>query len=115
MRLPAAEVVARIVAVGCTVAPGTQTIALRAEVRVYAERLRPGQLVEALVDAPPRNGVAGAGRALAGRRAGVFVYVERPDGFFAQPVQVQEESQAARRVAAPFNGGERIAVWGGRR
>lgn len=113
VRVPALEVSGRVIAIGRAVAGSTQTLAVRAEIRKGAERLRAGQLVEAVLASAGGSGVwsvpAGA---LARNNGRAQVYVEAPGGYLAQPVQVVEEAGGAVLVTAPFKGGERVAVKG---
>ncbi|MBL8383324.1 MAG: efflux RND transporter periplasmic adaptor subunit [Burkholderiales bacterium] len=113
VRVPASGAGGRVIALGRSVAAPTQTVTVRAELREGAARLRPGQLVEAVIDAPPGRGtwqVPAAALARSGART--VVYVETADGFVAQPVQVLQERGATALIGAPFKGGERIAVGG---
>jgi RND family efflux transporter MFP subunit len=113
VRLPALEVSGRVIAIGRAVAGSTQTLAVRAEVRKGAERLRAGQLVEAVL-----GGTGGQGgwsvpvAAIARSNGRAQVYVETPGGFAAQAVQVVEEAGGNALVAAPFKGNERVATKG---
>jgi RND family efflux transporter MFP subunit len=113
VRVPALEVSGRVIAIGRAVAGSTQTLAVRAEIRKGAERLRAGQLVEAVLAGAGGSGVWSVPAGAIARNNGrALVYVEAPGGFVAQPVQVVEEAGGAVLVAAPFKGGERVAVKG---
>lgn len=113
VRLPALDVSGRVIAIGRAVSGSTQTLAVRAEVRKGVERLRAGQLVEAVLDGVPGQGVWNVPVAAIARSNGrAQVYVETPGGFIAQAVQVIEETGGNALVAAPFKGGERVATKG---
>jgi multidrug efflux pump subunit AcrA (membrane-fusion protein) len=115
VKVPASDATARVIAIGRAVAGTTQTVAVRAEVRKGGERLRAGQLVEAVIGAGGAGGRAGwivpAGAvARVGGRA--QVYVQQADGFAVRAVQVLEDAGGIVVVSAPFTGNERVAVRG---
>jgi cobalt-zinc-cadmium efflux system membrane fusion protein len=113
VRLPAQDVGGRVIAIGRAVAGSTQTLAVRAEVRKGAERLRAGQLVEAVLGGAGAQGVWRVPAAAIARNGGrAQVYVEAPGGFVALAVQVVEEAGGFALVAAPFRGNERVAAKG---
>lgn len=113
VRVPASGAAGRVIALGRSVAAPTQTVTVRAEIRDGAARLRPGQLVEAVIDAPSGAGTWQVPAAAVARSAGrAVVYVETREGFLAQPVQVLQERGAVVLIGAPFKGGERVAVGG---
>jgi len=113
VRLPAQEVSGRVIAIGRAVAGSTQTLAVRAEVRKGAERLRAGQLVEAVLGGTGGQGVWTVPVSAIARSNGrAQVYVATPGGFTAQVVQVVEEAGGNALVAAPFKGNERVAAKG---
>ena len=76
-------------------------------------RLRPGQLVEAVI--------AGAGgdrlwrvptSALARSGGRALVYIETAGGFLPQAVEVMDDAGGSALLAAPFKGGERLVIKG---
>ena len=113
VRVPSLDVSGRVIAIGRAVAGSTQTLAVRAEVRKGVERLRAGQLVEAVLGGASGQGVWSVPVAAISRSNGrAQVYVETTGGFAAQAVQVVEEAGVNALVAAPFKGGERVATKG---
>lgn len=111
--VPAADVKGRVIAVGRAVASGTQTVAVRVEIRNGAARLRPGQLVEVVLASQGGAGVWGVPATAIARIAGhAMVYRQTPEGFVPQTVTVLESGADTTLVSAPFKGNERIAVKG---
>ncbi len=111
--IPTADAKGRVVSVGRAVASGTQTVAVRVEVRNGAARLRPGQLVEAVLAGQGGAGVWGVPTAAIARIAGrALVYRQTADGFMPQTVTVLESGADTALVQAPFKGDERVAVKG---
>jgi RND family efflux transporter MFP subunit len=110
--VPAAQAAGEVIAVGRSVASGNQTVLVRARIERGAERLRPGQYVEA--------SLAGSGGAAAysvptqalARVAGApVVFVRTAQGFRAQPVELLGEA-AGRAVVGGLKGDEQVAVKG---
>lgn len=111
--VPAADAAARVIAVGRSTNAANQTVLVRAVTTRGAERLRPGQFVEASI-----AGRAGDGRwsvpntALVRHQRRVLVFVRTPAGFRAQEVKLVAEGAERSVVTGGFRGGERVAVKG---
>lgn len=116
VRVEAAEVSARVIAVGRNVSAGTQTALVRAEVSRGAQRLRPGQFVEAAIATTGQGGQGGQwdvpNSAIARVSGYTVVFVRTAAGFRPSPVRIVSEGAARSLVAADFKGDERIAVSG---
>lgn len=111
--VPALEAEGRVIAVGRSVAAGTQTALVRAEVSRGAERLRPGQFVEVSLAAQPAGGQWEVPNAAIARVAGrTVVFVRTAAGFRAQPVRVVGEGAESSLVAADLESGAKVAVKG---
>jgi len=102
----------KVIAVGRSMAEGSQTVMVRAEISAGAERLRPGQFVEVEVSS------AAAGKqwripatALMREQNRTYLFVQTPQGFRVQPVKVLAET-ASGVVVGGLGGDERIAVRG---
>ncbi len=119
---PALSVTGRLILVGREVEPENQTVLLRAEVTQGAERLRPGQFVEAqLAMQDKRKNASGNTSAQqysvpinAVARSGdkSVVFVQTAHGFRAQPVVVITEQNQRVVISGSLRGNERIAVNG---
>jgi RND family efflux transporter MFP subunit len=110
--VPAAQASGEVIAVGRSVSSGNQTVLVRGRMDRGAERLRPGQYVEASL------GRSGAGAAFSvpaqsvTRIAGKpVVFVRTAQGFRAQPVEIVGEA-ADLAVVAGLRGDEQVAVKG---
>jgi RND family efflux transporter MFP subunit len=114
VQVPAAGVTGRVIAVGRAVSGSTQTIAVRAEVKAGAERLKAGQLVEATLGSATIGGGAleVPSGALARRDGRARVYAEAEGGFAVVEVQVVEENAERALVKGDLAPGRRIAVKG---
>jgi RND family efflux transporter MFP subunit len=114
VKVPAYGAEGKVVSVGRSVAPGSQTVMVRAEVTAGAQNLRVGQFVEAQVAAP----AAGASEwrvpnvALVRNKGLAYVFVQAPGGFRAQPVTVVSETPEAVVITGALKGNEQIAVSG---
>lgn len=111
--VPAYSARGKVTQIGRGVEEGSQTVAVRAEVRQGAENLRPGQFVEAVLAAD------GSGRhwhvpntALVRLRDQPYVFVQTATGFRAQAVKLGGETAGSSVVTGEFRGDERIAVRG---
>ncbi|MBK5960146.1 efflux transporter periplasmic adaptor subunit [Rhodoplanes elegans] len=108
------DVAGRVVSIGTTVDPTSQTVAVRAECSRACSRLRPGLVVEAVI--VPANGSAAEWRvrngAVVRRGDDAFVFVQTDDGFVPMPVTVHEEMPDFAVVSGDFHGGERVVVRG---
>ena len=107
---------ARILSVSPLVAPGSQTVVLRAAGEGQPIPLRPGEMVVVELPASGRPGTGEAWQvplaavAHDGRQAHVFV--RTPDGFEARPVTVQASAGQTVQVQGRLKAGEQVAVSG---
>ena len=111
--VPKLQASGRLIAVIRHVNKSDQTLHLRAEITQGAEKLSPGQFVEALIQ------LGGEGQyfsmpksALARQGANTVVFVQRSGGFAAVPVKVISEQGEEVVVDGKFSGREKIAVTG---
>ena len=114
--LPAQQAAGKVLTVGHGVG-GSQTVLVRAEITRGAERLHPGQYVEATVVSAARNGRPGGqwsvpNAALARLQGRVLIFVQTAQGFRAVPVNVVAEGAQSSSVRGELKGDERIAVRG---
>jgi RND family efflux transporter MFP subunit len=114
--LPAQQAAGKVLTVGHGVG-GSQTVLVRAEIIRGAERLHPGQYVEATVVSAVRNGRPGGqwsvpNTALARLQGRVLVFVQTAQGFRAVPVDLVAEGAQTSSVRGELKGDERIAVRG---
>lgn len=108
------ECVGRVVSIGTSVEPTSQTVIVRAEFDEPDSDLRPGQMVEAQI-APSAGGRAEwrvRSGSMVRRGPDAYVFVQTDSGFVATPVKVREELPAFAVVSGSFRGDERIAVRG---
>ncbi len=103
---------ARVVSSSAVVAPGSQTVSIRAAVEGAMGSLRAGESVA--VEMP---GTAGAGwelplGAVAHDGAQTYVFVKNADGFEARSVTVAASAGQKVTVQGAFNGGEQVAIGG---
>lgn len=115
--LPAQQATGRVLVVGHGVG-GSQTVLVRAEITRGAERLHPGQFVEATVISAVRDTRTASGLwsvpngSLARLQGRVLVFVQTAKGFRAVPVGLVAEGAQSSTVRAELKGDERIAVSG---
>lgn len=114
--LPAQQAAGKVLTVGHGVG-GSQTVLVRAEITRGAERLHPGQYVEATIVSAVRNGRPGGhwsvpNAALARLQGRILVFVQTAQGFRAVPVDLVAEGAQASSVRGELKGDERIAVRG---
>ena len=104
---------ARIVSISPVVAPGSQTVAIRAELDAGTSGLRPGEMVTVQL---PRGANTAAWdvplAALAHDGKQAYVFVHSKDGFEARPVAVVSSAGQRVRVSGMLKAGEKIAVSG---
>ena len=113
--VPRLEAAGRLIAVGRSVDPDSQTVMLRALITRNAKNLRPGQRVEATI-----TGVSGdtghawrvPREALVRKGDQPLVFLRTAAGFRPLPVIVLHESADAYSVGAAFGEGAQIAVAG---
>ncbi|HUW49717.1 MAG TPA: efflux RND transporter periplasmic adaptor subunit [Sulfuricella sp.] len=111
--VPAYTASGKVTQIGRGVEEGSQTIIVRAEIRLGVENLRPGQFVEAVL------AVNGSDKhwhlpnsALVRLRDQPYVFVQTAAGFRLQPVKLSGEAADSSVVSGDFKGDERIAVRG---
>lgn len=110
--VPASQASGEVIAVGRSVTSGNQTVLVRARIERGAERLRPGQYVEASLAVADRgNAFAVPAEAVVRIGGKPAVFVRTAQGFSAQPVQVLGEA-AGKAVLAGLKGDEQVAVKG---
>lgn len=112
--VPAYAASGRLIAIGHSLTGTNQTILLRAMIQQGAENLRPGQFVEASISTSANGGVQwdipnSAISRIAGR---TVVFVETPQGFRAQTINVLNEGAQNSVISGELKGDERIAVRG---
>jgi len=112
--VPAYQAKGRIISVGRSVNPDSQTLMLRALVGENARRLRPGQYVEVTVATAAGDGkqwIVPNG-ALARQDGRILVFVRSAKGFNAVPVEIASEGPQSSVVAGTLSEGDEIAVTG---
>lgn len=110
--VPAAQASGEVIAVGRSVASGNQTVLVRARIDRGADRLRPGQYVEASLVAFGQGAAFGVPAEAVARISGKpVVFVRTPQGFSARPVEVLGEG-GGKAVVAGLKGDEQVAVKG---
>lgn len=116
----------KIINVGRQIGAGSQTVTVRAQLDKGADRLSPGQMVEASIDVPVNGGAPGgatagdAGKvfrvpqtALARIDSLTYVFVAEGEGFRAQPVQTVGQAGDYVLLQAPaLDAQARIATRG---
>jgi len=112
--VPAYQSAGKVLSVGRGVDSANQTVMVRAEVTEGAERLRPGQQVEVLIEATgsAMEQWVAPNQALVRRDNQVYVFVQTPEGYRAQAVTVVNAAAETSTIQAPLRGDERIAVRG---
>lgn len=112
--VPAYQATGKVLSVGSSVAAGSQTVMLRAEVTEGAARLRAGQQIEVMIAAPGSaiEQWVVPNQALVRQEGQVYVFVQTPGGFRAQAVTVVSAAAETSAIQAPLRGDERIAVRG---
>jgi len=107
------SVSARVITVGRMVHGADQGVLVRAEVTEGAQRLRPGQFVQANLIGPDNGDLYRVPRAALVRSGGdSYVFVESPDGFETVPVEVQVEETAHIIISGEFAADARVATSG---
>lgn len=104
------KVTARIVSVGTTVSPA-QTVTVRAEVTEGAERLRPGEFVQAALSAAITGEAWTLPIAAVARQGNdAVVFVRTADGFSALPVTVASSAGNTVTITGALKAGEQVAI-----
>lgn len=114
VRVPAVEAAGRIISVGRSVTPSSQTVMLRALISTNASRLRPGQYVEAAVsvaDGPVQQWRV-PNAALLRLEGRVLVLARTAKGFRAVPVTTVQEGPTTSVVTGDLKGVAEIALGG---
>lgn len=112
--VPAFAASGKLTAIGRSLTGANQTILLRAMIQQGAENLRPGQFVEASISISANGGAQwnipnSAISRIAGR---AVVFVETPQGFRAQAINVLNEGAQNSVISGELKGDEKIAVRG---
>lgn len=114
VRIPAADASGRVISIGRSVTPESQTVMLRALIDRNAGRLRPGQYAQASIAV--QAGAASQWQvppgAIARANDGVFVFVATAGGFRAVPVAIVSETAGAAIVTGALDPARPIAVEG---
>lgn len=115
VRVPAADASGKLVAVGRSVDPDSQTVLLRASITLNAKNLRPGQRVEVNVT----SSVGGSGiawrvprEALVRQGNQSYVFARSTGGFRPVPVSVLHEAESSYTVRATLDARAAVAVKG---
>ncbi|MGD8588419.1 MAG: efflux RND transporter periplasmic adaptor subunit [Chromatiales bacterium] len=112
-RVHSGSISARVITVGRMVHGADQGVLVRAEVTDGAERLRPGQFVQANLQGPDNGNLFRVPRSALVRSGGAsYVFVESPDGFDARPVEVRVEETDHIIISGEFAADTRIATSG---
>ncbi|WP_322515676.1 efflux RND transporter periplasmic adaptor subunit [Rhodopseudomonas palustris] len=108
------DCIGRVVSIGSSVEPTSQTVIVRAEFDEPDPDLRPGQMVEAQIASSVSGNSEWRVRtgAMVRRGSDAFVFVQTSGGFVATPVKIREELPQFAVVSGSFRGDERIAVRG---
>lgn len=113
LKVQGREITARILSASPTVAPGSQTVALRAAVEGKTGQVRPGEFVTVELPFAATQGswvVPLSAVVYAGKQA--YLFVRTPNGFEGRPVQVMASAGQQLRVQGPLKEGEQVAVSG---
>ncbi len=115
--VPAAQASGKVLTVGRNVTENNQTVLVRAEITQGAERLRPGQFVEArLSTALAKNGAPShwsvPNSAIVRQDKQVYVFVKTASGFRPQAVSIVSQTAATAVIKAPLKGNEAIVTQG---
>jgi multidrug efflux pump subunit AcrA (membrane-fusion protein) len=88
-------------------------VLVRAEVTDGAQRLRPGQFVQANLQGPDSAELYRVPRTALVRSGGAsYVFVETPEGFEARPVEVRVEETDHIIISGDFPAAARVATSG---
>ena len=104
----------RLTAIGRSLSGTNQTILLRAMIQQGSENLRPGQFVEASISTSANSGAQWniPNSAIARIAGKTVVFVETPQGFHAQTINVLNEGAQNSVISGELVGDEKIAVRG---
>lgn len=114
VRVPSAEATGKIISIGKSVTPESQTVMLRALITVNATRLRPGQYVEAVVAGASATAAQWQvpNEALMRHSNQALVLVRSPKGFRAVSVELLNEGPRITLVSGALSSKDEIAVTG---
>lgn len=113
VQIPKLQAIGQLIAVIRSVNKADQTLHLRAEITQGAEKLSPGQMVEAEISLGEQSSYFSVPKAtLARQGAQAWVFVQIKNGFKAQKVSVISEQGDEVLVNADFKGDEKIAISG---
>jgi len=113
--VPGLDAAGKLIAVGRSVDPDSQTVMLRALITRNVKNLRPGQRVEATItgmSGDTGNAWRVPREALVRQGKQPLVFLRTATGFRALPVAVQHESADGYSVSGAFGEGAQIAVAG---
>ena len=112
--VPAYAASGRLTAIGRSLTDTNQTILLRAMIQQGAENLRPGQFVEVSISTSANKGAQwNIPNSAISRIAGkTVVFVETPQGFHAEAINVLNEGAQNSVISGALKGDEKIAVRG---
>lgn len=111
--VPSLDADARVIAIGRNIGAANQTVTVRALTTRGAQRLLPGQSVEAMMATASEGGDWNLPNAAITREGGVAsVFVRTPEGFRRTQVRVVSEGAERSVVAGPLGSGDEVAVRG---
>jgi multidrug efflux pump subunit AcrA (membrane-fusion protein) len=112
-RVSSGSIGAKVITVGRMVHGADQGVLVRAEVTDGAQRLRPGQFVQANLQGPDSAELYRVPRTALVRSGGAsYVFVETPEGFEARPVEVRVEETDHIIISGDFPAAARVATSG---
>jgi len=114
VRVPSVEATGKIISVGRSVTPESQTVMLRALISVNAAKLRPGQYVEAAVAAADTGATQWriANAALARHDNRIVVFAKTATGFRVVPLTMVEEGTKSSIVSGDLKEVTSVALGG---
>jgi RND family efflux transporter MFP subunit len=107
-----ASIEGKLITIGQGVHAVDQGVLLRAEVTQGTERLRPGQFVQARIASNTPSGFRIPKRALVRSQDHAYLFIQVPDGFRPQPVQVLGEEAETMVVSGDLREGDKVVVSG---
>jgi RND family efflux transporter MFP subunit len=112
--VPAFGAQGKLIAIGRSLTGANQTVLLRATIHQGAENLRPGQFVEATINTGANGGAQwNVPNSAIARIAGkTVVFVQTPQGFRVQAINVLNEGAQNSVISGNLKGDEKIAVRG---
>lgn len=111
--IPKQEAKGKLIAIVRSVNKADQTLHLRAEITEGAEKLSPGQFVEAQINADATAAKLSVPKsALVRQGADTFVFVKSAKGFQAVKINILAEQGDEAMVDGKFKGDEKVAITG---